>query len=385
MGRAVWAGAWIALAAAGFMSAGSFADGLEQHSSVPLHIGGRPGGASTATDAGVALYPDAVPRHHNGPEAVCEDCHLLHVSTSPAPHPGTPRPMEPLAYDGTMNPYLLKTPDPLDLCLSCHDGRMGVPDVMGADVNGLAERSAGHFDRTGTMNPRGHDLGRDLREGSGLCDRCHSGVGSDRQVTCIDCHNPHGNGVARNLQWASDPESTPDLGLFVSPGAAGLARYETRNVSYGTLDSDALREVSNMCVDCHHIFSGSTAIDPDGDGIHSRHPSYDSERGSPNSIAMGAVDGGSDPMHWEAGTGSGFSVPRVRFVVSGAADFGAAGAVNARNNGVFCLSCHKAHGSGEAFAMTWPLSDGYSAPGCDQCHAMAGSSPSASLSSLTIE
>jgi hypothetical protein len=192
------------------------------------------------------------------------------------------------------------------------------------------------------MNPRGHDLGQNLGQGSGLCARCHSGSGGDAQVTCIDCHNPHGNGVARNLQWASDAESTPDLGLFVSSGATGLQRYETRNVSYGTLDSDALREVSNMCLDCHHSFSGSTAIDPDGNGIHSRHPSYDSERGSPNTIAMGAADGGSDPAHWEAGTGSGFSVPRVRFVVSGAADFGSAGA---RNNGSSASAL--AHGSGE--------------------------------------
>jgi hypothetical protein len=383
MGRAVVVGAWIAISAAGFMWAGAHADGLEQLSLTPLHVGGRAGGASST--AGSALYPDATPRHHNGPGAVCEDCHVLHVSKSKPPSSGMPRRAEALSYGSTTNPFLLKASDPLDLCLSCHDGRMGVPDVMGADANGLVERSAGHFDRTGTFNPRGHDLGLGLRQGSSLCARCHSGGGGGRQVTCIDCHNPHGNGVARNLQWASDPESTPDLGLFVSAGASGMQRYEARNVSYGTLDSDALREVSNMCLDCHHIFSGSTAIDPNGDGIHSRHPSYDSERGSPNVIAMGAVDGGSDPAHWEAGIGSGFSVPRVRFVVSGAADFSAAGAVDARRNGVFCLSCHKAHGSGEAFAMTWPLSDGYRAPGCDQCHAMAGSSPSASLSSLTIE
>lgn len=385
MGRAILAGTWIALSAAGLVSVSAFADGLKQPSSAPLHIGGRPGGASSASTSENALYPDAVPRHHNGLGTVCEDCHVLHASKPHASDSGTPRPGQILSYDGTANPYLLKAPDPLDLCLSCHDGRMGVPDVMGSDVNALVDRSAGHFDRTGTMNPRGHDLGQNLGEGSGLCARCHSGSGGDAQVTCIDCHNPHGNGVARNLQWASDPESTPDLGLFVSSGATGLQRYETRNVSYGTLDSDALREVSNMCLDCHHSFSGSTAIDPDGNGIHSRHPSYDSERGSPNTIAMGAADGGSDPAHWEAGTGSGFSVPRVRFVVSGAADFGAAGAVDAQRNGVFCLSCHKAHGSGEAFAMTWPLSDGYSAPGCDQCHAMAGTSPAASLQSLTIE
>jgi hypothetical protein len=89
---------------------------------------------------------------------------------------------------------------------------------------------------------------------------------------------------------------------------------------------------------------------------------------------MGAGDGGANPAHWEAGVGSGFSTTRLRFVVSGAADFTAAAVVDARSNGVFCLTCHKAHGSDEAFGMTWPLGDGYRAPGCDQCHAMARAS-----------
>jgi len=244
--------------------------------------------------------------------------------------------------------------------------------VVGPDANGLYQRSAGHFDDPEVVNPRGHDLGHGLEEGTGLCNRCHL-EGSQPKVTCIDCHDPHGNDVARNLRWASDPEATPDLGLFVNPAAAGMARYESANVSFGTLDSDQLREVSSMCIDCHHVFSGDHYIDPDGTGVPNRHPSYDSERGAPNSIAQGAATGGSAPDHWEAGGGSGFwDTPRVRFVVPGASDFASATVVDARTNGVFCLSCHRAHGSDQAFAMVWDLAyRGTSAAGCDQCHDVA--------------
>jgi hypothetical protein len=268
------------------------------------------------------------------------------------------------------------SPTPLDLCLSCHDGHTFAPDVVGVDANGLVQRSGGHFAGPEEPNPRGHDLGRALPTGGDLCLRCHFSSGDQEKVTCVDCHDPHGNGVARNLQWASWPEATPDLGLFVNPSAAGMARYEAGNVSYGTLDGDVLREPTSMCIDCHHVFSGSSYLDGDGDGIHERHPSYDSERGSPNSIDQGQGDGGSDPDHWTGGSGSGFwTTPRLRFVVSGATDYTAAREVDAHTNGVLCLTCHRAHGSSQAFGIGWQLQNGYSAPGCDQCHKIADVPP----------
>jgi len=310
---------------------------------------------------------------HNGETLLCSQCHSMHASQQ-HPHDGQqqPDPWGPFPQNFTPAPKLLKASDPVSLCLTCHDNVAGVPDVIGADVNGLADRSAGYFDTPGDDNPRGHKLGfgLDTSPGFALCMRCHfGGTFETAAVSCIDCHNPHGNQRARNLQWASDPGGEPQFGLFISPAATGMARYETANVGHGTTNDNSLREVSNMCNDCHHVFTGDTYNDPDGDGIHSRHPSYDSEPGSTNNIAQGELKGSTAPAHWDNGTGAGFlSTARLRFVNSPATDFASTQTVDATVNGVFCLSCHKAHGGMRSFALLWDPASGINGEGCDQCH-----------------
>ncbi|MFQ6008486.1 MAG: hypothetical protein ACE5K8_05975 [Candidatus Zixiibacteriota bacterium] len=332
-----------------------------------IHPGGR------AQLPQQSLEAPTNPPYHNGSTLLCAQCHVMHASQQ-HPHDDQPVPDPfgsfPQAF--TPTPPLLKAFDPVALCLTCHDNVAGIPDVVGTDVNGLSSRSAGFFGEPGIDNARGHKLeyGLDTSPGFGLCMRCHfGGTFETASVSCIDCHNPHGNGRPRNLQWASDPGGEPQFGLLENPGAAGLARYETANVAYGTTNDVNLREVTNMCLDCHHVFTGQQYNDPDANGIHNRHPSYDSERGDPNNIAQGAADGTTDPAHWESGTGAGFLITgRIRFVNDGATDFAAATVVDAGINGVFCLSCHKAHGGNNAFGLLWDPVSGVNGEGCDQCH-----------------
>jgi len=99
MGRAVWAGAWIALAAAGFMSAARLRTDSSNTPRFPFTSAAAPA-ARRPLDRGDRALPDAVPRHHNGPEAVCEDCHLLHVSKSPLRIPELRVRWNPLATTG---------------------------------------------------------------------------------------------------------------------------------------------------------------------------------------------------------------------------------------------------------------------------------------------
>lgn len=311
--------------------------------------------------------------YHNGETLYCSDCHTMHASMQHN-YAGDQNPegnISSFPWSIPPSKYLLKAADPVDLCLSCHDNVANVPDVAMADVNGLTERSAGHFEDPEVPNLHGHDLGRGLPTGWNLCMRCHFGPPGYAKVTCIDCHNPHGNGNPRNLQWASDPDGTPPLGLFNPNGLPGLQKYERANTSYGTLNSVALREVTNMCIDCHHVFTGESYNDANGDGIHSLHPSYDSERLDPNHITDGETRGSTFPAHWDAGVGSGFgTTPRVPFVVDGATDYASGLVVDANTNGVFCLSCHKAHGSDSPFGLVWEIDGDVERPGCDQCHAV---------------
>lgn len=332
------------------------AHAADRFSSTKFHA--RPD-STTRAASGAAVAPLGR-TYHNGGTLVCVECHGNGSKTSAT------------RFASMERRSSLRSEDALDTCLGCHDGKIGIPDVVGDDVNNLRARSAGRFEAPGRRNPHGHDLAYGLGEQVGtsaVCSRCHSGGMATASVTCVDCHDPHGNGRPRNLRFASDPAATPQLGLLVSPLASGLERYESDNVAFGTLDSEQLREASAVCVDCHHAMSGAMHVDPNHDGLHEMHPTYDSEHGATNVIRQGASKGTSDPGHWERGAGSGFvGAERVRIVTRGADSYARARVVNAATNGVFCLSCHRAHGSDQPFGLVWTAARGSGPAGCDQCH-----------------
>jgi hypothetical protein len=148
-----------------------------------------------------------------------------------------------------------------------------------------------------------------------------------------------------------------------------MARYEQANVRYPSpagADTSFL-EVTTICSDCHHTFmdQGTYTRNAPGDPWL-RHPGTYSEAGSHRPVDGGAAIS-TNPDFWVNGT---FATPRLPFIVAGATSFGAAGAVDAKNE-VFCLTCHKAHGSSEPFALRWHYG-GFPQPvtsdGCQQCH-----------------
>jgi hypothetical protein len=315
--------------------------------------GGRAHRGDQATDVTFETY-------HSGTMLHCGNCHVMHASDDGQGYNGP-------AQSPTGYPYLLRASNPTELCLTCHDGHADIPDVVTADTNGLTERAGGFFAAPGAPNANGHKLGPGTTD---LCLRCHFRGPTDPEpeVTCTDCHAAHGNGRARNLQWAYYPPGTPPLGLFVDPSASGMAKYEQSNVAYGTDGTDSLREVTNICIDCHHVFSGSWNTDPDGDGIPNKHPVTETEWGETIRVRDGDARHTTDSGHWVDGTGAGFGVPRVRFLVDPATTYSEATVVSADNT-IFCLTCHKAHGSDNPDGLAWPQQDALVGPnGCDQCH-----------------
>jgi len=303
---------------------------------------------------------EIVSAFHGENALICAKCHTAHYAEDGSTPPG--------GDEGGPFEHLSVKESSSTLCLTCHDGKMGAPDVSGMnDANELDERAAGFFAPLDVDNPNGHNLSSERTGGNP----------SLSKVGCIDCHDPHGRDTNdpdyryRNLQWASSPGSEPIIKAFVNPDASGLEIYEQNNIGYAAPVSQTSdwREVTNICFDCHRNFTGYSYIKkpPNENGAYIRHPSMDSERDIWSPIKHGPPQ--TDPVHWRNGTGIGFAIGRLPVVVSGAKDFATATAIATQTskttNEVFCLSCHKAHGSEYKDSLRWSANSNL---GCQQCH-----------------
>lgn len=373
------------------MMAFVFALGAALAASSPLHRGTAPAPSRSsaavlqqAASLNPAVSPEGAARYHVGDSLLCSDCHTMHSSMAHDWAGGAVAPGP--ALDGNWlgatgpNPSLLRAASAIDVCLACHDGRTFAPDVVGADVNGLVERSAGHFFDVDAPNHRGHNIRRGLSsDPDEYCGRCHfEGTMATAAVQCVDCHAKHGNGNFRNLQWVSAPGQESEIRAYIRPGVSDLQRYEGANVRYPSPSGSEFREVTNVCIDCHHAFMDGwtyTTNDPWGSGSpFIRHPGTNSEWGAHRPINRPGAN--TDPANWmnEGGAGRGFGVARLKFLVRGASSFAEAEVVQGSNE-VFCLTCHKAHGSEHAFGLRWdngsPVSSAEDTNACRQCHAGA--------------
>lgn len=342
------------------------------------HGGELPHMPGKGSSPGMALdTPPFTPGFHNGDDLVCSDCHIMHASMQ---HDYGYD--DPYSYPYTVDPpanHLLKAPDALSLCLNCHQDYAGIPDVIGPDVNGGLLRGAGEMDLPGVINDNGHNIASDPGE---LCTRCHfGGEFHTAAVECIDCHAPHGTGYYRNLQWASDPGAEPPIVAFVNPAAGDLEKYQAANIKYGAPGDQpgqaTWREVTNICIDCHHTVvdassNGGRYTNPELDEHWNRHPGNNTEWGAyrPISGLPGDPYYSADSTNWYDGQGSEFSIGRLPFIVVEAHDYASASVV-AYDNEVFCLSCHSAHGSTNAFGLRWDPAQSdipIQTAGCRQCH-----------------
>jgi predicted CXXCH cytochrome family protein len=292
------------------------------------------GSAATGLGLVVILALVLVPRRagsgdwHSGATSVCSDCHTMHNSSGGAP----------MRYDNDPqgSPRLLRHATSLSLCVYCHDGSVpGAPDVI-APVAYLADPAAGSFPLDWSkVSGTAHALGADpLRPPGGT---------QTMTLTCLSCHDPHGGPGFRNLR--TDPGGagapvTVTATQRVKPDGTNPAEvYATGNVVYKS-------GLAAWCGTCHGDFHGRSAQEEGAGRPWLRHPQ---DQALSTAVFV-------DYRYWLG------EVPNRVRVQSPTDDV-----VPSADDEVFCLSCHKAHGSPNRAALVFADGARMSST-CAQCH-----------------
>jgi predicted CXXCH cytochrome family protein len=254
----------------------------------------------------------------NRESAICLSCHQLPGwGTGPSSHKSSPRPFTDAAGKTRLlidaacaachvnhgaaerGPLLRPVPGTSDddLCLSCHDGRVG--KNIAAEV---AKPSAHAAARTSAL----HDTG----EGQpGATRRLpETSAATPRHVTCVDCHEPH----AASAQAQRAPFAQGALA-----GAWGVDRAGQRVAS--------VRYEYEVCLKCH----GDSANKPQGRQVRTGDP----VRRKPDYNLRNVFDLSSPSFHPVAGPGKGADVPSLMKPL----DVGSV---------IYCSDCHSSEAAG---------------------------------------
>lgn len=328
---------------------------------------------------------------HKDDSLVCSQCHIMHYSQSHGYNPnGGGFFLEP----GAGGPFHFLLRDEVNnLCLSCHDQSGIAPDVLGA-VNGGSSpsdvRLAGYLNRLGIegLPATGHTLDSlDTAPGSDPPWNAETDNGPGEGLNCINCHHQHGyagtgNNSYRNLKM--DPGNLGFLGGLITYNDTSIPNndltkdvYERQSASYDESDVDwnepdnTNSAIGQWCSGCHTNFHGTPGDaniggEPVGDAFEEflRHPV--------GGVNIGAVGGGHSSLSIYNG-----HVNKVK-VMSEVGVWDPAGS----DVTVTCISCHKAHGNGNAFGLiyrsgTGDLTENGDSNGnrlehlCGQCHTQA--------------
>lgn len=329
------------------------------------------------------------PSHNLG----CSTCHIMHASKATTHSSGTKiyPTTATMPNPSGISTSLITSVTINNVCCGCHsDGTSssGTPKVMSTGGTAAAPTSsvaggqygaegpsAGFFqtdafDRSttptgvGVPNPTAHDLGV-----PGEATPCGTWVMRATGMACTDCHDPHANSNWYNLR--------------LRPGNAS----SDCNITYGTSGSyDVLFNVANTAAKdatnttAHYKYSGVGFNNPAAivTWCEGCHDTVETGAKHPQNVAVaGLPDGGANwTVAADGGVGFGSAIddgttgiPRVRFGQSGStyADCRTV----ATTNKVFCLTCHKAHGSLYDSNFVWPYYTSGNKDqnsGCAQCH-----------------
>jgi predicted CXXCH cytochrome family protein len=273
-------------------------------------------------------HPPSVPS-----QSVCPDCHTMHYSDKgKIPEP-------PTEIGGPFR-HLLLTSTTNALCLTCHDGTdTDAPDVV-YPVTYTSDTAGGYFANSGGIaSDNAHNLGMPSGE-------IPPGSSDSLILTCASCHNPHGNSNYRNLLFnpaGSGNSSNVDVIVYQTNTADGPGGRSPADV-YVPANIIYQRGMSDWCNDCHPNFHGTSETGAPEPWF--RHPQDLTISGRNHA----------DYTHW-----SGIISNRVE--VESPYDT----IVPSTDDEVFCLSCHKAHGSAYKSSLIY-ADETRMLSTCQQCH-----------------
>ncbi len=334
--------------------------------------------------------------YHNDGTLLCAQCHVMHFSTQHGYNVSQPNIFTPLSAGGP-HEYLLRD-EVNNLCLSCHDQNGIAPDVLGSMNTGKYPsdvRLGGYLNRLSVegFEPTGHTLDSlAVAPGSTSSWKPEDDNGPGHGLNCTNCHHQHayagGPGNAyRNLQGAPGP--TPFGTQYLvsyndgDPGNNNLTRdvFQDNELSYDESDvfwnepDETNSAIGEWCGACHDNFHGSPG-DAQVGGMAAggggafwdkfvRHPTA--------GVDIGDLGGGHSGLgFYQAATN------KVKVMSASGMWDANAGADSTPT----CISCHKAHGNGNAFGLiyrsgTGTLTEDGDSNGsqvealCSQCHTQA--------------
>lgn len=242
-----------------------------------------------------------------------------------------------------------------DLCLSCHATAYG--SVMSYDpLNPPPELGGGNFTfllednlndgMGGQMDPiagnhAGHNVVASLWEIP--VDPDHSmapgGDYSSEQLSCISCHDPHGNDNYRMLHGVGPISPGGYEFIYPAPAAEGLALSDgpesaTNHAAYTGGWTD-------WCANCHGFFH-------DEEGTSSFEHTVDEVLSDEERLTYNEYDG---PLNPDGGQYSTAYIPQVPLedpAMTTDGTFGAGG-----SSRISCLSCHRAHATSAPSSTRW--------------------------------
>lgn len=301
--------------------------------------------------------------YHDGDTLVCAECHVMHPGAAER-DAGVPVTGTATGAKGGFDVLsaevgALLREDVNDLCLSCHDDSPTAADVLGTNRGRSPSdvRQAGYLNRGGFsgLDATGHTL--DSTAVAPGSSPPWSADGGDGRIglACIDCHQHHGarGGTRTYRNLRSDAGNNhPGDGLVTynhdRPGVLDPTRdvFVRRERDYDESAVDFLEPDSNdsamarFCAGCHDTFHAGAAATTGERGGFTMHP-------------VAGVDIG-------ARGGRGSSLSLLRGHRSRLKLMSSTGRWNDPGPDVTptCITCHKAHGNGNAFGLIYRSGEG---------------------------